>query len=119
MPENFGSATQRVCFLLQLRPDRIDDYLQAHHEVWPDMLEALSAAGWRNYSLFLRPDDGLVVGYLETPDFARAHQRMAETDVNAKWQAEMAQYFVSVGSAADDLAPDEQMTPLTEYFHLA
>jgi L-rhamnose mutarotase len=109
----------RVCFLLQLRPDRIDDYLQAHREVWPEMLEALSATGWRNYSLFLRPDDGLVVGYLETADFALAQQRMAETDINAKWQAGMAQYFVSGGSATTGLAPDEQMTPLSEYFHLA
>jgi L-rhamnose mutarotase len=28
------------------------------------MLDALRAAGWTNYSLFLT-DDGLVVGYLE------------------------------------------------------
>jgi len=27
--------------------------------VWPDMLDALRSAGWHNYSLFLRPDDGL------------------------------------------------------------
>ena len=107
--------TQRVCFLLSLRPDRIDDYLQAHQTVWPEMLDALSAAGWRNYSLFLRPDDGLVVGYLETADFALAQQRMAETEINAKWQAGMAQYFVD----GDGAGPDEQMSPLTEYFHLA
>jgi L-rhamnose mutarotase len=113
-----GSDTQRVCFLLQLKPDRIDDYLAAHEHVWPEMLEALSATGWRNYSLFLRPDDGLVVGYLETADFALAQRRMAQTEINAKWQAGMAQYFVSGGSTTG-LAPDEQMTPLSEYFHLA
>ena len=43
--------------------------------VWPEMLDALSDAGWRNYSLFVRPDDGLVVGYLETDDFAAAQSR--------------------------------------------
>ncbi|MCV7226285.1 L-rhamnose mutarotase [Mycolicibacterium komossense] len=110
-----GATTQRVCFLLQLKPDRVEDYLQAHQEVWPEMLEALRAAGWGNYSLFLRPADGLVVGYLETDDFALAQQRMAQTEINAKWQAGMAQYFVG-GSQAD---PDEQITPLAEYFHLA
>jgi L-rhamnose mutarotase len=108
------SPMQRVCFLLQLKPDRVQDYVAAHQHVWSDMLEALTAAGWRNYSLFLRESDGLVVGYLETDDFAAAQRRMAETEVNARWQAGMAQYFLS-----DDQAnPDEQMRPLSEYFHL-
>jgi L-rhamnose mutarotase len=107
--------TQRVCFLLHLKPDRVADYLRDHQQVWPEMLDALRTAAWRNYSLFVREDDGLVVGYLETDDFAAAQQRMADTDINAKWQAGMAQYFVG----GSDAQPDEQMTPLTEYFHLA
>ena len=37
------------------------------------MLAALSATGWPNYSLFLRPD-GLLVGYLETEDFEAAQR---------------------------------------------
>jgi L-rhamnose mutarotase len=105
---------QRVCFVLQLKPERMDEYLTAHEQVWPDMLDALTAAGWHNYSLFVRESDGLVVGYLETDDFAAAQKRMAETDVNARWQATMAEFFVSDGAN-----PDEQMQPLFEYFHLA
>ena len=37
--------------------------------------------------------DGLLVGYLETEDFARAQAAMEATDVNARWQAEMAPFF--------------------------
>ncbi|MBI3227652.1 MAG: L-rhamnose mutarotase [Mycolicibacterium cosmeticum] len=102
---------ERVCFLLQLRKDRVADYLDAHQVVWPEMLDALSAAGWRNYSLFVRPEDGLVVGYLETDDFAAAQEQMARTDINARWQAGMAEYFEAG-------APDAGITPLTHYFHL-
>jgi L-rhamnose mutarotase len=109
------SEAQRVCFLLQLKPERTDDYLDAHQEVWPEMLDALRDAGWHNYSLFVRPEDGLVVGYLETEDFAAATSRMANTAVNQKWQAGMAKYF----DTADAQHPDEAMRPLTEYFHLA
>ena len=87
------TGIQRVCFLLHLKADRVEDYLNAHAVVWPDMLRALRSAGWHNYSLFLRPDDGLVVGYLETDDFAAAQERMAATDVNDRWQSGMAQYF--------------------------
>lgn len=115
MTTSAAPTMQRVCFVLQLRPERMDEYLTAHEQVWPEMLEALSEAGWHNYSLFVRESDGLVVGYLETDDFASAQKRMAETEVNARWQASMAEFFVS----DDEAHPDEQMKPLFEYFHLA
>lgn len=69
--------------------------------------------GWHNYSLFLR-EDGLLVGYLETEDFAAAQAAMAATDVNTRWQADMAGFF----EALDGAEPDEAMRPLTEVFHL-
>ncbi|MFE4551852.1 L-rhamnose mutarotase [Streptomyces sp. NPDC056785] len=105
---------QRVCFLLKVRADRLDEYRERHAAVWPEMLRALSATGWHNYSLFLR-EDGVLVGYLETEDFAAARAGMDATDVNARWQAEMAPFFES----PDGAAPDEAMTPLAEVFHLA
>jgi L-rhamnose mutarotase len=105
---------QRVCFLLKVRKHRIAEYRERHATVWPEMLDALSATGWRNYSLFLR-DDGLLVGYLETEDFAAAQAAMEDTEVNARWQAEMAPFFESL----DGARPDEAMKPLTEVFHLA
>ena len=105
---------QRVCFLLKVRADRLDEYRERHASVWPEVRAALSATGWRNYSLFLR-DDGLLVGYLETEDFAAAVAGMEATDVNARWQAEMAPFFESL----DGARPDEAMRPLTEVFHLA
>ncbi|SDL70504.1 L-rhamnose mutarotase [Nonomuraea jiangxiensis] len=103
---------QRVCFLLKVRPERLAEYRERHREVWPDMREALTRAGWHNYSLFLR-DDGLLVGYLETDDFEAAKKAMAETEVNARWQAEMAPFFEDL-----DGRPDEGMRPLDEVFHL-
>jgi L-rhamnose mutarotase len=118
MPEIPETTTERVCFLLHLKPDRVQDYLAAHEVVWPEMLDALREAGWHNYSLFIRSDDGLVVGYLETPDFAAAQQAMAATAVNEKWQAGMAEFFLPPAGAADGVHPDEAMRPLTEYFHL-
>lgn len=100
----------RYCFLLHVRPDLLPQYRQRHAEVWPDMLRALSQAGWRNYSLFAR-DDGLLVGYVEADDLAKAQQAMAATEVNARWQAEMSRYFGGE-------APDEGIVPLEEVFHL-
>jgi L-rhamnose mutarotase len=83
---------ERVCFNVQVRVNRLAEYRERHRAVWPEMLAALSAAGWSNYSLFLR-SDGLLIGYLETEDFEAAQRVMEETDVNARWQAEMAPFF--------------------------
>jgi L-rhamnose mutarotase len=102
---------QRICFHLRVRPERLAEYKQRHREVWPEMQQALRETGWRNYSLFLG-DDGVLTGYLECDDFARARAAMAERPVNAKWQAEMAGFFVDEGP------PDTQMQPIPEVFHL-
>lgn len=104
---------QRVCFVLQVKPERLEEYKERHREVWPEMQAALRETGWRNYSLFLRPD-GLLVGYLETDDFERARASMAQREVNDRWQREMGDFFVQ----PDGALPDGAMHPLEEVFHL-
>ena len=104
---------QRVCFVLQVKPERLEEYKERHRNVWPEMQGALRETGWNNYSLFLRAD-GLLVGYLETPDFEGARVGMAELAINARWQAEMADFFVQ----PEDLLPDQAMKPLEEVFHI-
>jgi L-rhamnose mutarotase len=101
---------ERVCFILRVRQDRLDEYRARHREVWPEMLDALRETGWTNYSLFLA-DDGLLVGYLETEDFGAALRAMDERDVNTRWQAEMAPFF---GERADT-----SLVRLEEVSHLA
>ena len=104
---------QRVCFLLQVKKDRLAEYRERHKQVWPEMLQALSDTGWHNYSLFLR-DDGLLIGYVETPDFEAARAGMAKLDVNARWQAEMRDFFEDPAGRN----PDEQMGALEHVFYL-
>ena len=108
-----SNSLRRVCFLLQVKPNRIEEYKQRHRNVWPEMLLALREAGWRNYSLFLRAD-GLLIGYLETEDFDRARSEIGRRDVNDRWQRQMAELFVR----NDGLLPDQTMEVLEEVFHL-
>ena len=100
---------ERVCFLLRVDPEQLDEYKERHRNVWPEMRDALREAGWGNYSLFLG-EDGLLVGYVETEDFEAAQRAMAATDVNDRWQSEMAAFF---GERAD-----EGLVRLEEVFHL-
>jgi L-rhamnose mutarotase len=106
---------QRICFLLQVKPERLAEYKERHAHVWPEMRAALSDAGWHNYSLFLR-DDGLLIGYVETADFPQALAKMASTEVNARWQAEMKDFFQGVPGRGPNA--DEQMMPIPQVFYL-
>jgi L-rhamnose mutarotase len=103
----------RYCFLLQVRSDLLEEYRQRHAAVWPEMLQALADTGWRNYSIFARPD-GLLVGYVEAESLDAAQQAMAQTAVNSCWQADMAKYFIGL----DGRGPDESFELLPEIFHL-
>jgi L-rhamnose mutarotase len=104
---------QRICFLLKVKADKLDAYRESHRAVWPEMLAALTATGWHNYSLFLR-DDGLLVGYVETEDFEAARAAMAEQPINQRWQETMAPYFEQL----DGQRPDEGLMVLPSVFHL-
>ena len=51
--EQAAHTMERVCFRLQVKVDRLDEYIERHAEVWPEMLAALRETGWTNYSLFV------------------------------------------------------------------
>ena len=104
---------QRICFLLQVRPEKLAEYEERHRAVWPEMQQALQETGWKNYSLFLRPD-GLLIGYLETEDFEASKQGMAAKEINARWQREMSPYFADPEGVANGSA----FTSVKEVFHL-
>src|SRR5207245_9465392 len=78
-PRGGRSRMERVCFTARIRRDKLAEYTERHERVWPEMADALPAAGSTNYSLFLTRD-GLLIGYLETDDFAPAQQRTAQTE---------------------------------------
>lgn len=66
--------TQRTGFVLRVKPDRVDEYVRAHREVWPEMLAALQAAGIRNYTIFRAGEQALA-----GRDGRPARERVPET----------------------------------------
>ena len=101
--------TERSAFVLRVRPDKLDEYIRAHREVWPEMLEAISAAGIRNYTIFREGNQ--MFGYFETDDLAAAGRYLAAQDVSARWQDTMAELL-------EDRVPDAGPPPLEEIFRL-
>ncbi|MFJ6548957.1 MULTISPECIES: L-rhamnose mutarotase [unclassified Microbacterium] len=102
----------RVAFQLQVKPELLSEYLARHTPVHAEMLREIAAAGRRDYSLFLG-SGGVLFGYYETDDDAAAQAYLAASPVAARWEAEMAPFFLDL-----DGRPDQAATPLTEVFHL-
>jgi L-rhamnose mutarotase len=102
----------RVGFSLKVKKEKLEQYKQHHKNVWPEMLDALRAAGWRNYSIFAL-EDGQLFGYFETEDSLQAAQaKMAAHPVNTRWQEFMAPFFEV------NARPDENFIEMAEIFHL-
>jgi len=105
---------KRVAFLLKVRKDRMEEYIEYHKHTWPEQVEALRRHGWHNYSLFMR-DDGLLLGYFETPvSFQAALDGMAKEEINLKWQELMKPFF----EILEGYRPDQSMLELQEIFHM-
>jgi L-rhamnose mutarotase len=101
--------SQRTAFVLRVRPDRIDDYVAAHRDVWPEMLDALRGAGIRNYTIFR--DGTTVFGYFEADDLEAAGRFLAEQPVCTRWQDAMAELL-------EERVRDAGPPPLPEIFRL-
>ena len=101
--------TQRSAFVLRVKPDRVDEYVRAHREVWPEMLAALENAGIRNYTIFRAGNE--MFGYFESDDLEAAMAYLGAQEVSARWQDAMAELL-------EQRVPDEGPPPLEEVFRL-
>jgi len=104
--------TQRVAFRLRVKPERLEEYIRLHQEVWPELLADMRAASIRNYSIFA--DGPELFGYLECDDWTAASAALAASDANRRWQAFMRDYLDT------PVDPDaaESMTMLDEVFRM-
>jgi L-rhamnose mutarotase len=101
--------SERRGFVLRVRPDKVDAYVEAHRQVWPEMLQALRAAGIRNYTIFRAGNE--MFGYFEAGDLQRAERYLAGQEVSARWQDAMAELLA-------ERVPDAGPPPLEEVFRL-
>ena len=99
----------RTAFVLRVRPDKIDEYVEAHERVWPEMLAALRAAGVRNYTIFRSGNE--MFGYFEADDLAAAELYLSRQEVCTRWQDEMA-------ALLEERVPDAGPPALVEVFRL-
>jgi len=81
----------RTACLLHLRPGKEAAYQEAHQHVWPELIQAANAAGFRNHSIFLR--ERILFVYLEADDLEAAGIALLASEVKQRWDKYMSEYL--------------------------
>ena len=61
----------RKAFVMQVNPDRHEEYRKRHNPIWPDLEAELKSQGVHNYSIFLHPETSQLFAYVEIEDESR------------------------------------------------
>lgn len=105
--------SQRYGMVTRLRPERREEYLRLHAEVWPSVERMLLDANIRNFTIFLHGD--LLFGYYEYvgDDHEADQARIAADPESRRWHAltDPCQESLEPGSAA-------RWAPMREVWHL-
>lgn len=104
--------------VVELKPEMAAEYQRLHAAVWPEVLRLITAAGIRNYSIFLRrlPDGRLYLfSYFEYigADFAGDMARLAAAPVTQQWWA----VCKPCHTPLPDRAEGEWWASMEEVFH--
>jgi L-rhamnose mutarotase len=102
---------QKIAFLMRLKPGVEAEYKKRHDEIWPELSAALSAAGVRDYSIFLNEETLELFAVLKlTPDNKR--ETLPHLPVMRRWWDSMADLML----VDETNRPIER--PLTLVFHM-
>jgi L-rhamnose mutarotase len=83
---------QRYGSVIEVKPDKLDEYKRLHAAAWPGVLRMIKACNLQNYSIYLRrlPDGRLYLfSYFEYAggDFAADMATMAADPETQRWWA--------------------------------
>jgi L-rhamnose mutarotase len=81
-----------MAFRMRIQAGQEEEYLRRHRQVWPEMLNALRRAGFRNYSIHR---DGLTLfAYFESENVHDTLAEIVADPVNARWGQMMSDILV-------------------------
>jgi L-rhamnose mutarotase len=98
----------RGLFSLVIDPERAAEYDALHAQPWPDLMEAIKDAGFRNYTGFRR--GASVVYYGEYyPDMATVFGRIGKTEVNTRWGQAFEGIITTITDAGGNLLTADEV----------
>lgn len=56
---------KRMGMVIKIKKEKIQEYKKLHKNAWPEILNTISNANIKNYTIFLREPENLLFGYWE------------------------------------------------------
>ena len=75
-------------YIGKIKPGKVDDYVKAHEEVWPELIQVMKKAGLEKEICFLYGNH--VFFYREAADLDGALDKLSREPLNQKWDEYMA-----------------------------
>ena len=99
--------------IIELKPDRREEYVKLHAEVWPEVLKRITACKIRNYSIYLK--DLTLFSYFEYvgEDFEADMAKMAADPEIQLWWDVCKPCMLPIDSRAEG----EWWADMEEIFH--
>lgn len=101
----------RKAFVMEVYPDKHEEYEKRHNEIWPEMVEALHQHGASNYSIFLEKETNQLFGYVEIEN-EEMWNKLSTTEINQKWWS----FMKPVMKTNEDNSPVSK--DLKQVFHM-
>ncbi|MCK5757953.1 MAG: L-rhamnose mutarotase [Clostridiales bacterium] len=105
---------KRMGQVLQVRPEKVEDYKKLHSQVWPEVKKMIAECNIKNYSIFLR--GGFLFAYFEYDgsDYDSDMAKMAADPMTQKWWEEC----IPCQKPVDFSGAEEWWANMEEVFHL-
>jgi len=87
-------------FRMNLNPGQAEEYRKRHDEIWPELIDALRAAGVQDYRIFLDPESLALFAVL-THDDQHLLDELPGLDVMQRWW----QHMQSIMPSHPDASP--------------
>ena len=109
---------KRFGWVTEVRPDKLDEYVKLHADVWPGVAGMIRECHIQNYSIYLKklPDGHhYLFSYLEYTgeDFEADMKRMAADEETQRWWAVCKPCLKPV----EELPPGEVWATMQEVFY--
>ena len=105
---------QRYGSVIKLKPEKLDEYIALHANVWPEVLRMIKECHIRNYSIYYK--DGFLFGYYEYlgEDYEADMKKMADDKNTQAWW----KLTDPCQEPLESAKPGEWWASMEEFFHV-
>ncbi len=97
----------KIGFRLKVKEGRQEEYIKAHQNVFPQLLEEVRSSGIHNYSIFIDGQDLFLYCEIEggLEEFVSAWKKIQATDISKQWSEEMSKLLEPATGIGEEEAP--------------